>query len=363
MGTTRQLLATRCATGPAWSGGPGEHMPRVAVIGCGDVSVVHFEAIAAIPGAELVAVCDTDPGHPDAAPPSDTASRASPITGRCSRRSARTSCTSARRMISTSTVAVDCLAAGVAVLHGEAGRPHRGRGRDRIVRRPSEPGGKIGICFQNRYNATAQAIRTLLDSGRARRGAGRVGDRALAPARPPTTRPGRGAGGWQTSGGGVMINQAIHTLDLLQWLLGDVDPRSSGRVGRHAAGRRRSTSRTPPIWCSTTPRARAASCSPPSANVVDSPVTMEIVTERATLVRPRRPDRQLRRRAGRDGRRAGRRRRRAGVLGGLAPAADRRLLPTGWTIPNRSGSARARRPRSLARDRAALRRPSGIENT
>ena len=32
-------------------------MPRVAVIGCGVVSVVHFEAIAAIDGAELVGVC------------------------------------------------------------------------------------------------------------------------------------------------------------------------------------------------------------------------------------------------------------------------------------------------------------------
>ena len=38
----------------------GVQMPRVAVIGCGSVSVVHFEAIKAIPGAELVAVCDSD---------------------------------------------------------------------------------------------------------------------------------------------------------------------------------------------------------------------------------------------------------------------------------------------------------------
>ena len=36
-------------------------MPRVAVVGCGDVSIVHFEAIEAIADAELVAVCDSDP--------------------------------------------------------------------------------------------------------------------------------------------------------------------------------------------------------------------------------------------------------------------------------------------------------------
>ena len=36
-------------------------MPTAAVIGCGDVSSVHFEAIAANPKIDLVAVCDTDP--------------------------------------------------------------------------------------------------------------------------------------------------------------------------------------------------------------------------------------------------------------------------------------------------------------
>jgi hypothetical protein len=37
-------------------------VPRVAVVGCGDVSIVHFEAIEAIADAELVAVCER-PGH------------------------------------------------------------------------------------------------------------------------------------------------------------------------------------------------------------------------------------------------------------------------------------------------------------
>src|SRR5688500_18912643 len=36
-------------------------MTTAAVIGCGDVSVVHLEAIEALPGSQLVAVCDTDP--------------------------------------------------------------------------------------------------------------------------------------------------------------------------------------------------------------------------------------------------------------------------------------------------------------
>ena len=39
----------------------GAGMTTAAVIGCGDVSVVHFEAIEALDGSELVAVCDVDP--------------------------------------------------------------------------------------------------------------------------------------------------------------------------------------------------------------------------------------------------------------------------------------------------------------
>src|SRR5699024_2503032 len=34
---------------------------RIGLIGCGDVSVVHFEAIRDIEGLELVGVADTDP--------------------------------------------------------------------------------------------------------------------------------------------------------------------------------------------------------------------------------------------------------------------------------------------------------------
>ena len=33
-------------------------------------------------------------------------------------------------------------------------------------------------------------------------------------------KPWRGT--WSESGGGLLINQAIHTLDLIQWFLGDV---------------------------------------------------------------------------------------------------------------------------------------------
>lgn len=36
-------------------------MKRAAIIGCGDVSVIHAEGLAEIDGVQLVAVCDNDP--------------------------------------------------------------------------------------------------------------------------------------------------------------------------------------------------------------------------------------------------------------------------------------------------------------
>ena len=75
--------------------------------------------------------------------------------------------------------------------------------------------------------------------------------RSAGTARRRTTSPGRGAGQVDRSGGGVLINQAIHSVDLLQWLLGDVrdgarsgqpaGPRGRGRRGHRAdrAGSRR----------------------------------------------------------------------------------------------------------------------------
>jgi predicted dehydrogenase len=88
--------------------------------------------------------------------------------------------------------------------------------------RVSEMTGKtLGVCFQNRYNTTAQKIKEILDSGKA----GRVlGAKAFV----TWSRNGQyytdsdWRGTKDKECGGVLINQAIHTIDLLQWFLGDL---------------------------------------------------------------------------------------------------------------------------------------------
>lgn len=80
----------------------------------------------------------------------------------------------------------------------------------------------FGSVFQRRLWPAAQRIRRAIDDGT-------VGDPILARAevllhREPsyyTAAPWRGK--WETDGGGVLMTQAIHYVDLLQWYLGEVD--------------------------------------------------------------------------------------------------------------------------------------------
>jgi UDP-N-acetyl-2-amino-2-deoxyglucuronate dehydrogenase len=253
-------------------------VPRVAVIGCGDVSIVHFEAIEAIADGELVAVCDSDPATLTA-----VAARYQ-VPGFADHRQLVDAVTPDVVHVCTphdqhADVAVDCLRAGVGVLLEKplANTPAEG---NRIVMAAAEQGAKIGVCFQNRYNATAQAIHSALESGRL--GAVLGGFGAVMWHRPPAyfeSRPWRGR--WLTSGGGVMINQAIHTLDLLQWFLGEVTQFQGGVSQRLLSGDRE-VEDTADLVLHHSSGARSVLFAT-AANVVDSPVALEIVTEEATL--------------------------------------------------------------------------------
>lgn len=83
----------------------------------------------------------------------------------------------------------------------------------------AEADGKLGICFQNRYNPCVRMAKQLIDSGEA----GKVlGARGLVTwHRDETYYTGSDwRGRLETEGGGALINQTIHTLDLLHYMLG-----------------------------------------------------------------------------------------------------------------------------------------------
>lgn len=80
---------------------------------------------------------------------------------------------------------------------------------------------KIGVFFQDRFKADARRLKQLLESGQ-------LGKPILADARvkwyrpPEYYRQSRWRGKLMLDGGGALMNQGIHTVDLLLWLLGDI---------------------------------------------------------------------------------------------------------------------------------------------
>jgi UDP-N-acetyl-2-amino-2-deoxyglucuronate dehydrogenase len=84
-----------------------------------------------------------------------------------------------------------------------------------------EKSGKtFGICFQNRYKETVLTAKSLLDSKKAGKILGARG--FVTWKRNEVYYTGSSwRGKWATEGGGVLINQAIHTLDQMLWLVGD----------------------------------------------------------------------------------------------------------------------------------------------
>jgi UDP-N-acetyl-2-amino-2-deoxyglucuronate dehydrogenase len=98
---------------------------------------------------------------------------------------------------------------------------------DALIEESERAGVKVGVFFQDRTSAHLQWVKRLIESGG-------LGDPILASARlrwyrPPEYFVGTGwRATWNLDGGGALMNQGVHTLDLLLWLFGDVS-RVSGR--------------------------------------------------------------------------------------------------------------------------------------
>ncbi|GAA2111207.1 Gfo/Idh/MocA family oxidoreductase [Microlunatus panaciterrae] len=253
-------------------------MPTAAVVGCGDVSSVHFEAIAKNPAIDLVAVVDTDPERRAAS------SAAYGVPGFGDHREMITAispdavhiCTPHHQHVP---VAVDCLEAGVNVIM-EKPLAHTMAEGDRLIAVAEQTSAKIAVCFQNRYNAAVQALRERLDSGDVGQVIGAsatvIWHRTADYYRSRDWR-----GRWETSGGGLLINQAIHTLDLLQWLVGDVTE-VRGHAATHALAEVIEVEDTAEIVLKHVNGVQSVFYAT-LANAVNSPITVDIATEKATL--------------------------------------------------------------------------------
>ncbi|MEU4235982.1 Gfo/Idh/MocA family oxidoreductase [Actinoplanes sp. NPDC026619] len=228
---------------------------RVAVIGRGDVSVVHLAAIKKL-GVTLAGVAThdyrelLDETKPDVVHICTPHDQHVPI-------------------------ALDALARGIHVLL-EKPVAHTVEEASQLV--AASQNLKIGVCLQNRYNATSQAARNVLRDLGAVTGASATvmwhRDAAYYQAKPWRGQKAR-------SGGGVLINQAIHTLDLLQWLLGEASFRD-GQIGR-LGGLPGDVEDTATMVLDHAGGARSVFFATVT-NATDAPVTIEITAGRGTLL-------------------------------------------------------------------------------
>jgi predicted dehydrogenase len=90
---------------------------------------------------------------------------------------------------------------------------------DRMIATAESTGRKLGVVLQNRYNHPLQALRGAIDEGKL--GPLHLGNACVRWYRPQSYYEDEWHGTWAMDGGALM-NQSVHHIDALQWLMGPV---------------------------------------------------------------------------------------------------------------------------------------------
>lgn len=183
---------------------------KIAIVGLGVIGKVHAAALRE-QGKALYAVCDIDPeqlkAYPDALHFTDYETML-----REARPDAVHICTPhylhAPMILSALEKNIHVLCEKPLCIHKEE--------IDAILAAEKRSSAQLGICQQNRYKKTSVFTKQYLEGKHCPVGYGTVvWERSDA-----YYQSGAWRGKWATEGGGALINQALHTLDLLQWMLG-----------------------------------------------------------------------------------------------------------------------------------------------
>lgn len=104
---------------------------------------------------------------------------------------------------------------------------------EKLVEACREKGLKLAVIYQNRYTKAARQVKAAIDQGLL--GKLILGDAYVKWHRSPeyyASADWRGT--WEIEGGGSLITQAIHSIDLLQWFMGKVKSISGSiRISTH----------------------------------------------------------------------------------------------------------------------------------
>lgn len=189
------------------------------IVGCGMISQFHARAIADVRGAKLIACCDTRPESAD-------------------RFAAANKCKSyhtldemlADEAIDVVTIATPsglhmapAVAAAQAGKHVIVEKPLEVTLKkcDKIIRACEQNGVRLATVFPSRFHDSSVKLKRAVDAGRF----GRItmGDAYVKWFRTQQYYDsGAWRGTWALDGGGALMNQAVHSVDLLAWLMGPV---------------------------------------------------------------------------------------------------------------------------------------------
>jgi UDP-N-acetyl-2-amino-2-deoxyglucuronate dehydrogenase len=190
------------------------------IVGCGVIAPVHAAAIAALPNARLVAVTDIVP---------ETARAFAD--GRGAEPEPDLDALLARPDIDVVSV---CVPSG---LHADIGIRAARAGRHLVMEKPvditvaaadrlldsaASAGVGLTVISQHRFDPGVRRLRELVDQGRLGRLV--LGDAVIKWYRSQDYYDsGDWRGTWAADGGGALMNQGVHYVDLLCWIMGEVE--------------------------------------------------------------------------------------------------------------------------------------------
>ena len=191
------------------------------IIGCGIIAEFHTRAIREIEGARVVATFDVVPGR---------AAKIAKLAGEGCR-----VYDDMDRMLADPRVDVICVCTPSGA-HRDPSIAAANAGKHVVVEKPLEitlprcdaiigasdaNGVRLCAIFPSRFSAANVALKQAIEAGRF--GRLTLGDTYVKWWRTQEYYDSSGwRGTWQLDGGGALMNQAIHNVDLIQWLMGDV---------------------------------------------------------------------------------------------------------------------------------------------
>ena len=193
-----------------------------ALIGCGRIATNHMKA-AINNDLNIVAVCDVLPEAMEALLAKHGLEHDASIKRYTDYKQLLAENEIALASIATESgihaeIALHCIDCGVNVII-EKPMAMSMKDAEEIIRRSEETGVKVSACHQNRFNVAVQEMRRAVEAGRfGRLSHGSIHVRWNRNENYYTQAPWRGT--WAQDGG-CLMNQCIHGIDLLRWMMGD----------------------------------------------------------------------------------------------------------------------------------------------